>query len=126
MILRERRYLGSGDFILIYSQPMTDKLMVFVSCAGKEQAEKIAAAVVTERLAACVNMIPGMWSCYVWEGKLTWADEVLLVAKTTSEQLDKLEKRVLELHSYEIPEIVAVPIEAGLKSYLKWVNESVG
>src|SRR6185436_15752763 len=108
MILEARRYVGRAIASLYIVVGMTDKLMVFVSCAGKEQAEKIAAAVVTERLAACVNVIPGMWSCYVWEEKLTWSDEVLLIAKTTSDVFPKLEQRVHELHSYEIPEIVAV------------------
>ena len=104
---------------------MTDKIIVFVTCESKAQAEAIAQSVVTEKLAACVNVLPGVRSCYVWEGKLTWSDEVLLVAKTTSDAFEKLEKRVLELHSYEIPEIIAIPIEAGLKTYLKWVTESV-
>ena len=105
---------------------MTDKLVVFVSCESKEQAEKIAAAVVQERLAACVNVMPAMRSCYVWEEKLTWADEVMLVIKTTGEAFAALEKRVLQLHTYEVPEIVGVKIEAGLNTYLKWVEESVG
>lgn len=104
---------------------MTDKLMVFVSCESREQAEKIAAAVVQERLAACVNVLPGMWSCYVWNEKLTSVEEVQLVAKTTRDAFPALEKRLLELHSYEIPEIVALPVEAGFDGYLKWVSGSV-
>ena len=105
---------------------MTDKMVVFVSCDGKGQAEKIAAAVIEERLAACVNVMPSMWSCYVWEKKLTWAEEVLLVIKTSSEMFAALETRVRQLHSYDVPEIVGVPVEAGSAPYLKWVGESVG
>ena len=104
---------------------MSEKLMVFVSCAGKEQAEKIAGAVVAERLAACVNVLPVVRSCYVWEGKVTWEDEVLLVMKTTADVFAGLEKRVLELHTYEVPEIVGVKIEAGNEKYLRWLKDSI-
>jgi periplasmic divalent cation tolerance protein len=103
---------------------MNEKMVVFVSCAGKEQAEKIAAAVVEERLAACVNVLPGVRSCYVWEGKVQWEDEVLLLMKTTREAFAGLEKRVLELHTYEVPEIVGVRIDAGTEKYLNWVGEN--
>jgi len=105
---------------------MTETLVVFVSCEGKQQAEKIAGVVVEERLAACVNVLPGVRSCYVWEGKLTWAEEVLLLVKTTRAGFLGLEKRVRELHTYEVPEIVGVRIEAGEEKYLRWVGESVG
>ena len=104
---------------------MNEKLVVFVSCDGKEQAERIAGAVVEERLAACVNVLPGVRSCYMWEGKRTWSEEVLLVMKTTAEVFGALEKRVLALHSYEIPEIVGLGIEAGSERYLQWVRDAV-
>ncbi len=77
---------------------MTEIVMVFVTCEGREQAEKIAEKVVGERLAACVNVVPGVRSCYVWEGKLTWSEEVLLVMKTTRAGFDEVEERVRELH----------------------------
>lgn len=105
---------------------MSEKLVVFVSCAGKEQAEKIAGIVVEERLAACVNVVAGVRSCYVWEGKVTWEEEVLLIVKTTAAAFEELEKRVLELHTYEVPEIVGVRIEAGSEKYLRWMGEMVG
>jgi len=105
---------------------VSEKLVVFVSCAGREQAEKIAGAVVEERLAACVNVLEGVRSCYMWEGKVTWAEEVLLVVKTTAAAFGGLERRVLELHSYDVPEIVGVRIEVGEAKYLKWMGESVG
>jgi len=104
---------------------MTDTLIVFVSCENREQAEKIAGQVVTDRLAACVNVLPGVRSCYVWEGQLTWSEETLILLKTTSNRYSILEARILELHSYAVPEIVAVPVEAGSRAYLKWVEDSV-
>ena len=104
---------------------MSDKLVVFVSCEGKEQAERIAAALVEERLAACVNVLPGISSCYVWEGKLRWSQEAMLVIKSTREAFGALEKRVLELHTYEVPEILGVPVELGSQKYLQWVGDSV-
>jgi uncharacterized protein involved in tolerance to divalent cations len=104
---------------------MSEKLVVFVSCAGKEQAERIAGALVEEKLAACVNVVTGVRSCYVWEGKVNWEDEVLLFVKTTRGAFSALEKRVLELHTYEVPEIVGVRIETGSERYLRWVGESV-
>jgi len=104
---------------------MADVLMVFVTCEGREQAEAIATRVVEERLAACVNVLPGVRSCYVWEKKLTWSDEVLLVVKTTRSGFERLKKRVVELHSYEVPEVVGVPVEVGLEKYLEWVRDGV-
>jgi uncharacterized protein involved in tolerance to divalent cations len=104
---------------------MSEKFVVFVSCSGKEQAEKIAGAVVEERLAACVNVLPGVRSCYVWEGKIKWEDEVVLVIKTTRDTFRALERRVIALHTYENPEVVGLKIEAGAEKYLKWVGDSV-
>jgi len=99
--------------------------MVFVTCEGRDQAEQIADKVVRDGLAACVNVMPGVRSCYVWEGKLTWSEEVLLVMKTTREEFERLEKRVRELHSYEVPEIIGVKVEVGFEKYLGWVRGNV-
>jgi periplasmic divalent cation tolerance protein len=104
---------------------MTEVLVVLVTCGGTEEAERIASAVVTERLAACVNVVPAVRSCYVWEGKLTWSEEVLLVVKTTRGGYGDLETRIRELHSYDVPEIIAMPVERGLEKYLEWVQQSV-
>jgi periplasmic divalent cation tolerance protein len=101
---------------------MTGKMMVFVTCEGREQAEAIAEAVVGEGLAACVNVVPGVRSCYVWEGKRMWSDEVMLMIKTSRGRYERLEARVKALHSYEVPEIVGVGIERGLEAYLKWIG----
>jgi uncharacterized protein involved in tolerance to divalent cations len=103
---------------------MGDVLMVFVTC-DSGQAETIATRVVEERLAACVNVTPTVRSCYVWDGKLTWSDEVLLVMKTTRSGFERLKERVVELHSYDVPEVVGVPVEFGLEQYLEWVRGGV-
>src|SRR5215471_2968275 len=104
---------------------MTDKIIVFVTCESRDQAEKIAQAVVIENLAACVNVLPGIRSCYVWERKLTWAEEVLLLIKTTCGRFDQLQNRVRALHSYEVPEIVGVPIDDAFQPYLDWIDTCV-
>ncbi len=105
---------------------MTDKVIVFVTCESKQQAETIAESVVTGKLAACVNILPGIRSCYVWEKKLTWSDEVLLLIKTTRGRFDQLQDRIKELHSYAVPEIVSVTIEDAFAKYIEWIDSSVG
>ena len=102
---------------------MSDKIIVFVTCESKEQAETIAQTVVTERLAACVNVLAGIRSCYVWERKLTWSDEVLLLIKTTRGRLTALRARLRELHSYDLPELLVLSTEDASDDYLKWVVE---
>jgi len=104
---------------------MTQMLMVFMTCENRQQAEEIALRLVEERLAACVNVVPGIRSCYVWEGKLSWSEELLLIAKTTTGAFDSLKKRVSELHSYDVPEIVGIPVEAVAERYGEWVVGSV-
>ena len=105
---------------------MTDKIIVFVTCESKEQAEKIAQAVVTEKLAACVNVLPGVRSCFVWERKLTWADEVLLLIKTTRGRFDQLQDRIKAMHTYSVPEIVGLTIDDAFDKYIEWIDQSVG
>jgi periplasmic divalent cation tolerance protein len=90
---------------------MTDKIIVFVTSESREQAENIAQALITDKLAACVNVLPGIRSCYVWERKLTWSDEVLLLIKTTRGRFDQLQDKVKAMHSYSVPEIVGVTID---------------
>ena len=105
---------------------MTDKIIVFVTCESKEQAETIAQAVVSDKLAACVNVLPGIRSCYVWEGRLTWSDELLLLIKTTRGRFEQLKARIRELHSYAVPEIVGVTIDEAFDKYIDWIDERVG
>ncbi len=97
-------------------------LFVYITCANKNEAHKIAKTVVEERLAACANIMLPHQSIYHWEGKVQEAEEVAVILKTTEAAFDKLQARVLELHSYECPCIVALPIDKGYSAYLKWIE----
>jgi periplasmic divalent cation tolerance protein len=104
---------------------MTDKIIVFVTCESKEQAEKIAESLVTDKLAACVNVVAGIRSCYFWERKLTWSDEVLLLIKTTRGRFDQVQDRVKVMHTYKVPEIVGVTIDDANEKYIAWIDTCV-
>jgi periplasmic divalent cation tolerance protein len=101
-----------------------DLLVVYCS-ASPGEAEALARSLVEGRLAACVN-ISQVRSCYIWDGKLNLDPEALLIIKTTRGRFDALRKRILELHSYSLPEIVALPVAEGHQPYLDWVAEAVG
>lgn len=88
-----------------------------------EAADRLAAALVEEQLAACVNLLPGIQSVYRWQGALERSAETLLLAKTSADCYPALETRLRELHPYELPEIIALPVERGLPGYLAWVSE---
>ena len=104
---------------------MTDKCVVLVTCSTLAEARRIARAVVEARLAACVNILPGVvTSVYRWKGKVESARERLLLIKTSRKRLAKLQAAVEQLHSYEVPEFIAVPIVAGSRAYLEWVEEN--
>ena len=96
-------------------------LICFCTCPDLATAERIAAALVGERLAACVNILPGLRSVYRWEGRVDAADEVLLLIKTSAEAYSLLQTRLTVLHPYELPELLAVEPAAGLPAYLDWV-----
>ena len=96
-------------------------LACFCTCPDAASAERLAGALVGERLAACVQVLPGVRSVYRWQGAVERADEVLLLVKTTRERLDALAARVRALHPYELPELVAVEAAGGLPDYLAWV-----
>jgi periplasmic divalent cation tolerance protein len=98
--------------------------VVFVTASNKKEAERIAGGILKEKLAACVNIIEKITSFFWWEGKIDRASECLLIIKTRKALLAKLIKKVRALHSYEVPEIIALPIVAGNKKYLEWINES--
>jgi periplasmic divalent cation tolerance protein len=102
---------------------MTDYVLVLVTASSEKEGEKIAQALVKEKLAACVNVLPTIRSIYRWKGEITSEQEVLLLAKTKDRLFEKLKKRVLELHSYEVPEIVALPVLAGFEAYLGWIGK---
>ena len=105
---------------------MTDKLVVLVTCRSTKEAERIARNLVETRLAACGNILRSpVRSIYRWKEKIESAREVLLVIKTSRRRFPKLEAAIKRLHSYEVPEVIALPITAGSKSYLSWLAESV-
>jgi periplasmic divalent cation tolerance protein len=103
---------------------MTGKLVVLVTCSSMAEAQRIARGVVEERLAACVNILPGaVHSIYRWKGKVESARERLLLIKTSRKRLAKLRTAVERLHSYDVPEFVALPIAAASPAYLAWIEE---
>jgi periplasmic divalent cation tolerance protein len=105
---------------------MKGKLVVLVTCANRREAGRIARALVEEKLAACVNVVDGpVLSIYRWKGRVERAREILLIIKTTAAAFSRLEPRVKELHSYDTPEIIGLPILAGSRGYLDWVGGSV-
>jgi uncharacterized protein involved in tolerance to divalent cations len=105
---------------------LTDKCLVLVTCGSAAEARRIARAVVEERLAACVNIVPGaVASIYRWKGKVESARERLLLIKTSHKRLAKLQAAVTRLHSYDVPEFIALPIVAGSRAYLGWLEENV-
>jgi periplasmic divalent cation tolerance protein len=104
---------------------MPDELVAFVTCPP-DKAEGIAASIVESRLAACVNILPGITSVYTWEGKLNKDSESLLVIKTNRKIYDAFETKIKEIHPYDVPEIICVPIELGSQAYLSWLNQSIG
>jgi periplasmic divalent cation tolerance protein len=99
------------------------ELMVFVT-SPKDIAASLAETLVAEHLAACVNIIPGVTSIFFWEGKVCQEAEVMLLIKTTKSSWNQLMVRVKELHTYDIPEIVSLPIMEGFQPYLDWINKS--
>ena len=98
--------------------------IVFNTCPDKISAETIARVLVDRKLAACVNMLPGLRSIYAWKGVCETAEEHLLIIKTSASAYPALERTILELHPYELPEIIAVPIATGLPGYLAWINQT--
>ncbi len=105
---------------------MTDKRLVLSTVGSQEEARKIAHALVERRLAACVNIVPGVESIYRWQGKIEMAAEYVLLIKTTAAAFPRLRDALAELHSYEVPECIALAVEEGGTNYLEWIGESVG
>ena len=100
---------------------MRDAIVVLVTTPTPERAAEIARAAVEERLAACGNVVPGLRSIYRWEGEIHDDAEALLVLKTTRGRFEALRERVLSLHPYDLPEVIALPVEAGSAPYLAWI-----
>ena len=95
----------------------------FCTCPDPASAHRIARTLVDERLAACVNVVPGVQSIYRWKGAVETADEVLLIIKSTAARMDALQQRIVSLHPGELPEVIAVEAAGGLPAYLDWIRQ---
>src|SRR5689334_5723954 len=104
---------------------MNQELIIFVTAPNEEEASRLATALVEERLAACVNIVPAITSIYRWQGNVTRDSETLLIIKSSESRYSELERRVKDLHSYTTPEVIALKIERGSEAYLQWLRESV-
>jgi periplasmic divalent cation tolerance protein len=102
---------------------MTDYIVIFVT-APEDEAADLGKTLVEEKLVACVNIVPGLRSLYWWEGQIEDEPEALCIMKTRSELFERLQKRVRELHPYEVEEIIALPILAGNPPYLDWIKQN--
>lgn len=99
--------------------------LVLCTCPTTELAEKIATALVTEKLVACVNILPQITSVYQWQGKIEKDSEVQLLIKTTAASFSSVNQRIRDLHSYDVPEVIAVDIQQGDSEYLDWITNSL-
>lgn len=102
---------------------MSDAIVVLCTCSDTAQADHIATALLDERLAACINLVPNVTSYFRWQDKVEHASEVQLIIKTRRSLFAALCERVQALHSYDVPELIAVPIERGSTDYLTWLHE---
>lgn len=102
---------------------MSQYQICLCSCPDDETAQILAVSLLETRLAACVNILPAVQSVYQWEGKIERGQEVLLLIKTVQHLFPAIEEHILARHPYELPEIIAVPIETGLKPYLQWIDD---
>jgi periplasmic divalent cation tolerance protein len=104
---------------------MTDKRIVLTTTGSRDEAQRIARALVERQLAGCVNIVPQVNSVYRWEGKVEQAEEWLLMIKTTAAVFPQVRDAIKELHSYELPECVCMVIEDGSPEYLRWLDDAV-
>jgi periplasmic divalent cation tolerance protein len=104
---------------------MTDKIVVLTTCAVESDAERMARALVDGRLAACVNVVPGVRSFYHWKGETESSQEFLLIVKTSRDLFGALCAEMEKLHPYELPELLALPVVAGAENYLSWLQSNL-
>jgi periplasmic divalent cation tolerance protein len=100
---------------------MTEAMLVLTTLPNSDAAAEIARKVVAEKLAACANLLPALRSIYRWQGKVQDENEVLVLLKTQQRHYERLKARLLELHPYEVPEVIAIPVERGHQAYLEWI-----
>jgi len=105
---------------------MTDKIVVFSTCDSEEQAGRIAHALLDQRLAACVNILPGVRSIYRWKGRIEDASEWMLIIKSRRDLMEQLRTAIAKIHTYEVPELLAVPVVDGSDAYLAWLDRELG
>lgn len=99
--------------------------VVLVTTKKESEAKRLGEELVSEKLAACVSVVPKVRSVYRWRGKIERADEALMLIKTSRKKLDRLIPRIKELHTYEVPEVLVLPVEKGSPEYIKWLEESL-
>ena len=104
---------------------VTDKIVVLTTCESAEQAERVARHLIEQRLAACVNILPGARSVYRWKDKIEDAAEVVLIVKSRRDVFARLREAIGQLHSYEIPEVIALPVVDGSDAYLNWLDREM-
>jgi periplasmic divalent cation tolerance protein len=104
---------------------MTDKRVILSTAGSEDEARKVAQHLMEHQLAACVNILPGMESIYRWQGKVESAREWLLLIKTTAEKFPAVRDAIRQVHSYELPECIAIAIEDGSEQYLQWIGDCV-
>ena len=103
----------------------TGKVVIFVTTGSEEEARRVAEHLIGRRRAACINIVPRTDSLFWWQGKLDSAQESILIIKTKASLLPEITELVKEVHSYEVPEVIALPIIDGSKDYLKWIDDEV-
>ena len=108
---------------LFLEMDMKEYILVFITAPTGKAAEKIAEALVKDRLAACVNIVRGVSSIYSWKGKIEHESEDLLLVKTRAEMLEQVTQKVVDLHPYDVPEVIAHSLEAGYSPYLQWIDD---
>jgi periplasmic divalent cation tolerance protein len=104
---------------------MTDKIVVLSTCGSEQQAERVAKELVERQLAACVNIVPGVRSIYRWKGQIEDGTEWLLLIKSRRDLFDALRSALQKVHSYEVPEVIALPVVDGHQSYLAWLDREL-
>jgi len=104
---------------------VTDKVVILVTAASRDESNKIARHLVEKRLAACVNISPGIESVYRWEGQIVEGGEFLLIIKSSKELFGEIKNEIVGLHSYRTPEIICLPIIEGSSDYLQWISDSL-
>lgn len=102
---------------------MIEHHVILCTCPDEDTARRLAASMVSEKLAACANVLPGLTSVYQWQGQIETDPESLLIIKTAADRREALTERLAALHPYDVPEVIALPIEAGLPSYLQWLTD---